>query len=332
MFNRKHTAVTLCDECCEQDFEDWDDVGVNVARPPNLLYMFRQHMHNTPGWLFPQFDAFDNVSTGYIQTRSQYVQCDVEVSAGPTQHTPIDDDDADLGVDTTELINRLNTENNELMQSNQQLLRRAEQLETDIIQLKAQIDALKKAEKARIIQPVQRAKAIELHLPPSESHDADVQARNVPRALIDALSSSVLAENIADNRVSVFEQVQHMPDSLESLTTLLCTTLPRIIPHMMLDERDQLLPLLVSAAHLTNDPAQRTTLLQAMLDLFKRPDAARRQLIVVAYAQLTAAAHQDALEESLLPVCWEHMTHKTAEHRQMTAQVCAALVSYVPVM
>ena len=100
----------------------------------------------------------------------------------------------------------------------------------------------------------------------------------------------------------------------------------------MLDERDQLLPLLISAAHLTANTAQRTTLLQAMFDLFKRPDAARRQLIVVACTQLAAIAHQGVLEESLLPVCWEHMAHKTAEHRQMTAQVCAALMPYVSVM
>ncbi len=26
-----------------QDFDDWDDVGLNVPKPPNLLYLFRNY-------------------------------------------------------------------------------------------------------------------------------------------------------------------------------------------------------------------------------------------------------------------------------------------------
>lgn len=29
------------DENLEEDFEDWDSIGLNVAKPPNLLRLFR---------------------------------------------------------------------------------------------------------------------------------------------------------------------------------------------------------------------------------------------------------------------------------------------------
>ncbi|KAK6185475.1 hypothetical protein SNE40_007698 [Patella caerulea] len=39
--NYKLTSVTFSEENEQQDFEDWDDVGLNVARPPDLLSLFR---------------------------------------------------------------------------------------------------------------------------------------------------------------------------------------------------------------------------------------------------------------------------------------------------
>ena len=30
-----------------QDFEDWDDVGLNTAKPPDLLHLYRDYAHHT---------------------------------------------------------------------------------------------------------------------------------------------------------------------------------------------------------------------------------------------------------------------------------------------
>ena len=30
-----------------QDFEDWDDVGLNIAKPPDLLHLYRDYAHHT---------------------------------------------------------------------------------------------------------------------------------------------------------------------------------------------------------------------------------------------------------------------------------------------
>ena len=36
----KLTAITLTEENGDQDFDDWDDVGLNIPKPPDLLYLF----------------------------------------------------------------------------------------------------------------------------------------------------------------------------------------------------------------------------------------------------------------------------------------------------
>ena len=39
----KLTAITLTEENGDQDFDDWDDVGLNISKPPSLLYLFRSY-------------------------------------------------------------------------------------------------------------------------------------------------------------------------------------------------------------------------------------------------------------------------------------------------
>ncbi|XP_067652799.1 RAB11-binding protein RELCH homolog [Haliotis asinina] len=41
--DNKITSVTFSEENEEQDFEDWDDVGLNIPRPPDLLRLFRDY-------------------------------------------------------------------------------------------------------------------------------------------------------------------------------------------------------------------------------------------------------------------------------------------------
>ncbi|XP_060602850.1 RAB11-binding protein RELCH homolog isoform X2 [Ruditapes philippinarum] len=41
--NNKITAVTFSEENEDQNFEDWDDVGLNVPQPPPLLHLYRDY-------------------------------------------------------------------------------------------------------------------------------------------------------------------------------------------------------------------------------------------------------------------------------------------------
>lgn len=46
--NYKLTSITFSDENENQDFEDWDDVGLNIPKPPDILHLYRdfgKHHH-----------------------------------------------------------------------------------------------------------------------------------------------------------------------------------------------------------------------------------------------------------------------------------------------
>ncbi|XP_041376691.1 RAB11-binding protein RELCH homolog [Gigantopelta aegis] len=53
--NYKLTSVTFAEENEEQDFEDWDDVGLNIPRPPGLLHLFRDYGNH----IMPQKESQD---------------------------------------------------------------------------------------------------------------------------------------------------------------------------------------------------------------------------------------------------------------------------------
>lgn len=40
----KLTSITFSDECEDQDFEDWQDVGLNIPKPVELLQIYREYM------------------------------------------------------------------------------------------------------------------------------------------------------------------------------------------------------------------------------------------------------------------------------------------------
>ncbi|XP_052230319.1 RAB11-binding protein RELCH homolog isoform X2 [Dreissena polymorpha] len=45
--NNKLTAVTFSEENEDQNFEDWDDVGLNIPQPPDLLHLYRDYNNHT---------------------------------------------------------------------------------------------------------------------------------------------------------------------------------------------------------------------------------------------------------------------------------------------
>lgn len=43
----KLTSITFADENEDQDFEDWDDVGLNIPKPVELLQLYREGLKQT---------------------------------------------------------------------------------------------------------------------------------------------------------------------------------------------------------------------------------------------------------------------------------------------
>lgn len=66
----------------------------------------------------------------------------------------------------------------------------------------------------------------------------------------------------------------------ESLVHILSQSLLRIIPNIILNKREEAIPLLISAVHLNPDVSERDKLLQQLFNLKKKPSEAERSMIL----------------------------------------------------
>lgn len=65
----KLTSITFADENESQDFEDWNDVGLNSARPLELLYLYREGLRGVNSSLFRETKDFDCQVTLYDEVK-----------------------------------------------------------------------------------------------------------------------------------------------------------------------------------------------------------------------------------------------------------------------
>lgn len=65
----KLTSITFSDECEEQDFEDWQDVGLNIPKPTELLQIYREYM---------RANGYDKLPSISVAVQTDFVIEDVE--------------------------------------------------------------------------------------------------------------------------------------------------------------------------------------------------------------------------------------------------------------
>ncbi|KRT78713.1 hypothetical protein AMK59_8771, partial [Oryctes borbonicus] len=87
----KLTSITFSDENENQDFEDWDDVGLNISKPPELLMLYREGLKQTGHSLVTvecQTDGlqdYDNIKQSLNDTVVQLNEKNVKLSQMESQ-------------------------------------------------------------------------------------------------------------------------------------------------------------------------------------------------------------------------------------------------------
>lgn len=117
--------------------------------------------------------------------------------------------------------------------------------------------------------------------------------------------------------------------SQEKLVHILAVSLPRIIPNIILNKRDEAVPLIISTIHLNANPVEREGLIQLLFNLKKRPHEEERRIILTGMVGLARVTAAHVVEGELLPQCWEQMSHRYVERRLLVAEACSALAPYV---
>ncbi|XP_065848417.1 uncharacterized protein [Euphorbia lathyris] len=110
---------------------------------------------------------------------------------------------------------------------------------------------------------------------------------------------------------------------------ILADALPKIVPYVLINHREELLPLMMCAIERHPDGTTRDSLTHTLFNLIKRPDEQQRRIIMDACVSLAKNVGEMRTETELLPQCWEQINHTYEERRLLVAQSCGELAEYV---
>jgi hypothetical protein len=88
---------------------------------------------------------------------------------------------------------------------------------------------------------------------------------------------------------------------------ILADALPKIVPYVLINHREELLPLIMCAIERHPDSSVRDSLTHLLFNLIKRPDELQRRIIMDACVELSRSVGQMRTETELLPQCWEQV-------------------------
>ncbi|XP_022992815.1 lisH domain and HEAT repeat-containing protein KIAA1468-like [Cucurbita maxima] len=110
---------------------------------------------------------------------------------------------------------------------------------------------------------------------------------------------------------------------------ILADALPKIVPYVLINHREELLPLIMCAIERHPDSGIRDSLTHTLFNLIKRPDEQQRRIIMDACVTLAKSVGEMRTETELLPQCWEQINHMYEERRLLVAQSCGELAEFV---
>uniref|UniRef100_A0A8K9WKZ6 RAB11 binding and LisH domain, coiled-coil and HEAT repeat containing n=1 Tax=Oncorhynchus mykiss TaxID=8022 RepID=A0A8K9WKZ6_ONCMY len=299
----KLSAITFSDENDDQDFELWDDVGLNIPKPPDLLQIYR--------------------------------------NCGSALPSPRDTVDVSVGVEAGELTGNYiqHTEMVEEFEYQISLLNEEKQSLADQIK-KLQSDRFLTCHYCPNFLSVtcrwSQWPLINTHSISLDWNELDCRSLSsfrlvfIDRELSPAFQQALLSfcKMSADSRLG--EEVSRMADNEESVMLMLGRCLPHIVPNVLLAKREELIPLILCTACLHPKPKERDQLLHILFNLIKRPDDEQRRMILTGCVAFARHVGPTRVEAELLPQCWEQINHKYSERRLLVAEACGALASYLP--
>uniref|UniRef100_A0A3P9IFQ3 LisH domain and HEAT repeat-containing protein KIAA1468 n=1 Tax=Oryzias latipes TaxID=8090 RepID=A0A3P9IFQ3_ORYLA len=293
----KLSSITFSDENDDQDFELWDDVGLNIPKPPGLLHLYR-NCGNVP----------------------------------PAQRNMVD---VSVAVDASELLgNCVASEFSKKPGLPQQVSVKARRTSVFLLRHNYSYYSFIRFSGSKVrpllchlvVKTISKSEFRVNDTDPTVIALAVVFSRKLSPAFQQALLS--FCRMCSDSRLGA--EVSRIADSEESVMLMLGRCLPHIVPNVLLAKREELIPLILCTACLHPEPKERDQLLHILFNLIKRPDDEQRQMILTGCVAFARHVGPTRVEAELLPQCWEQINHKYPERRLLVAESCGALAPYLP--
>ncbi|CAJ1082349.1 RAB11-binding protein RELCH homolog isoform X3 [Xyrichtys novacula] len=354
----KLSSITFSDENDDQDFELWDDVGLNIPKPPDLLQLYRNCGTPLPS---PRDTVDVSVGVDFGDLPGNCIPQDPPKKPDLSQQQQ------------TEVVEELEYQISLLNNEKQSLAEQIKKLQSEIQTLKrtvssppSTLDLGSQNTLNATSSSSTSAPCADHHSPPTDNgqyldirgvSEADaaptptsnqnasqphpqshnklrsrppVQFDKPNRKLSPAFQQALLSfcRMCSDSRLGA--EVSRIADSEESVMLMLGRCLPHIVPNVLLAKREELIPLILCTACLHPEPKERDQLLHILFNLIKRPDDEQRQMILTGCVAFARHVGPTRVEAELLPQCWEQINHKYPERRLLVAESCGALAPYLP--
>uniref|UniRef100_A0AAX7U768 LisH domain-containing protein n=1 Tax=Astatotilapia calliptera TaxID=8154 RepID=A0AAX7U768_ASTCA len=344
----KLSSITFSDENDDQDFELWDDVGLNIPKPPDLLQLYRSCGTPLPS---PRDTADVSVGVDFVDLPGNCIAQDPLKKPDLSQQQQ------------TEVVQELEYQISLLNNEKQNLAEQIKKLQCEIQTLKRTVSSpppttldlgsQNTPNTSSSSPPMDNGKYLDIRGVSEPDNNADnlstqntsqfhpqthsklknkppVQFDQPNRKLSPAFQQALLSfcRMCSDSRLGA--EVSRIADSEESVMLMLGRCLPHIVPNVLLAKREELIPLILCTACLHPEPKERDQLLHILFNLIKRPDDEQRQMILTGCVAFARHVGPTRVEAELLPQCWEQINHKYPERRLLVAESCGALAPYLP--
>ncbi|XP_011924523.1 PREDICTED: lisH domain and HEAT repeat-containing protein KIAA1468 homolog isoform X8 [Cercocebus atys] len=270
--NYKLTSITFSDENDDQDFELWDDVGLNIPKPPDLLQLYRDFgNHQVTGK--DLVDVASGVEEDELEALTPIIS-----NLPPTLETPQPAENSMLVQKLEDKISLLNSEKWSLMEQIRRLKSEMDFLKNEHFAIPAVCDSVqpsldqlphKDSEDSGQhpdVNSSDKGKNTDIHLSISDETDSTIPKENSPnsfprreregmppsspsskntvhfdkpnRKLSPAFHQALLSfcRMSADSRLGY--EVSRIADSEKSVMLMLGRCLPHIVPNVLLAKRE----------------------------------------------------------------------------------------------
>ncbi|XP_032149562.1 RAB11-binding protein RELCH isoform X5 [Sapajus apella] len=272
--NYKLTSITFSDENDDQDFELWDDVGLNIPKPPDLLQLYRDFgNHQVTGK--DLVDVASGVEEDELEALTPIIG-----NLPPTLETPQPAENSILVQKLEDKISLLNSEKWSLMEQIRRLKSEMDFLKNEHFAIPAVCDSVqpsldqlphKDSEDGGqhpVVNSSDKGKNTDIHLSIPDEVDSTIPKENSPnsfprrereglppsspsskttvhfdkpnRKLSPAFHQALLSfcRMSADSRLGY--EVSRIADSEKSVMLMLGRCLPHIVPNVLLAKRERM--------------------------------------------------------------------------------------------
>uniref|UniRef100_A0A8C6MIM0 RAB11 binding and LisH domain, coiled-coil and HEAT repeat containing n=1 Tax=Nothobranchius furzeri TaxID=105023 RepID=A0A8C6MIM0_NOTFU len=333
----KLSSITFSDENDDQDFELWDDVGLNIPKPPDLLQLYRNCGSSLTSPR-ERVDASVGVDLGDLS--------EIRFAQEPVKKPDLSQQQQ------TEVVQELEYQLNLLSGEKQSLADQIKKLQRCLHELRRNTKGKSKyvfysqppTDNGQHLDIGGVSESENVSAPPSNQNTSHphlqccnkavrqqrVQFDQPNRKLSPAFQQALLSfcRMCSDSRLGA--EVSRIADNEDSVMLMLGRCLPHIVPNVLLAKREELIPLILCTACLHPEPKERDQLLHILFNLIKRPDDEQRQMILTGCVAFARHVGPTRVEAELLPQCWEQINHKYPERRLLVAEACGALAPYLP--